>query len=133
MCKAYISVTITIYFELAKEFLMSQKQTMKGKWNIHHMSLTYHKHAHCADCFQTAINIYASTSMSENAFSTRGTPVHRFLSLGFHCLREKNRLVQLAMEKAFIMHEPIERLKGRIQQQHSCISSDGKLFVNFFS
>ncbi|KAI7809869.1 hypothetical protein IRJ41_019839 [Triplophysa rosa] len=60
------SIMIDVEFEVAKEFLMSQKQAMEGDWTIQHIISTYHNHLlampSVLTAFKHALTFGASTA-----------------------------------------------------------------------
>ncbi|KAL0968294.1 hypothetical protein UPYG_G00264930 [Umbra pygmaea] len=95
------SIMIDAEFEVAKEFLMSQKQAMQQDWTIQHIISTYHNHLiampSVLTAFKHALTFGASTAMCENSFSTLKNVFSEHRRTMLH--ERKARLVQLAFEK----------------------------------
>ncbi|KAJ0066809.1 hypothetical protein NL108_002860, partial [Boleophthalmus pectinirostris] len=88
-------------FEVAKEFLMSQKQATGGNWTIQHIISTFHIQLSAMPsvltAFKHALTFGASTAMCENSFSTMRSVFSEHRRTMLH--ERKARLVQLAFEK----------------------------------
>lgn len=95
------SIIVDAEFEVAKEFLMSQKQAMQGDWTIQHIISTYHNQLitmpSVLTAFKHALSFGASTAMCENSFSTLKNVFSEHRRTMLH--ERKARLVQLAFEK----------------------------------
>ncbi|KAK0153405.1 hypothetical protein N1851_004914 [Merluccius polli] len=95
------SFVIDSEFEVAKEFLMSQKQAMEGDWTIQHIISTYHNQLiampSVLTAFKHALTFGASTAMCENSFSTLKNVFSEHRHTMLH--KRKARLVQLEFEK----------------------------------
>ena len=95
------SIGIEAEFEVAKEFLVSQKQAMEGDWTIQHIISTYRIQLSAMPsvptAFKHALTFGASTAMCENSFSTLRNVFSEHRRTMLH--ERKARLVQLAFEK----------------------------------
>uniref|UniRef100_A0A8C1RPS8 DUF4371 domain-containing protein n=1 Tax=Cyprinus carpio TaxID=7962 RepID=A0A8C1RPS8_CYPCA len=95
------SIIVDAEFEVAKEFLMSQKQAMQGDWTIQHIISTCHNQLiampSVLTAFKHALSFGASTAMCENSFSTLKNVFSEHRCTTLH--ERKARLVQLAFEK----------------------------------